>query len=299
MNSEREKKNSLFEEVATLESAEPSGVLEGFVAPATKGEIEQHRRSVLDMERELTEVLERLRASDCLKLIGDKTLSEFWDCSAVAAPFEQQLTLKQISQIKVSALLEKRSINPSKVEAMIAAIERALSGGLPAKQGSPSCSNESSSSNEPIMDRGVRKVVPLLSYFMCSGVSRAALILAGQVTVFLVSLLLSFALVNYIASIDLKNVVLWRNGPTVVERILLATTFFLCALVSSGVATKYSLVGRTERSVLFAAALIVVLSIFGLVYQYDLGWLAIFVGALFFGSFYGYRLAFRLKGARE
>ncbi|RIL11797.1 MAG: hypothetical protein DCC75_01635 [Proteobacteria bacterium] len=76
-------------------------------------------------ETKLTEILDKIRAHERFERCKSKRLEEFWDPAWPSAPFEQQLTVKQVSEMKVSNLLKKRSLSAAKVTAFMESLERA------------------------------------------------------------------------------------------------------------------------------------------------------------------------------
>ena len=57
-------------------------------------------------------------------LLSSKALKEFWDNSFPVAPFEEELTFKQLAMLEYENLIKKRSVTPEKMMAISIAIER-------------------------------------------------------------------------------------------------------------------------------------------------------------------------------
>ncbi len=74
----------------------------------------------------LSQTIERLKSSETLKEYAGKQLKEFWQKEYPPAPFEELFTLKQIAEINIDTFFKKRSVLPSKILGIIAAIEKAV-----------------------------------------------------------------------------------------------------------------------------------------------------------------------------
>lgn len=82
--------------------------------------------SSIEAEQKLEDAIYQLRRSPRFEELADCRLGDFWTDDAVSAPFEKSITFRQFSEMKVRALLEKRSFGPSKIVAVIAAVQKAL-----------------------------------------------------------------------------------------------------------------------------------------------------------------------------
>lgn len=97
----------------------PSG---GRRSPHTDGPV----LSSIQAERLLTDAVAALRVSPRFAEIRFARLGEFWRDDWARAPFEEALTFQQLADLKITALLEKRSFGHAKVLAVIGAIEHAI-----------------------------------------------------------------------------------------------------------------------------------------------------------------------------
>jgi hypothetical protein len=80
----------------------------------------------VEAEEKLESAFKKLKLSPRFPDICENRLADFWDRSHVAAPFEESLTFRQISEMKVRALLEKKSFGAAKINGILAAIEKAI-----------------------------------------------------------------------------------------------------------------------------------------------------------------------------
>jgi len=94
--------------------------------PPRFAQIEKPVLSSVEAEKKLTEALAALRSSPRFSTVRLSRLGDFWDGSWPRAPFEEALTLQQVADMKVQAMLEKRSFGPAKIVHVIKAIERAI-----------------------------------------------------------------------------------------------------------------------------------------------------------------------------
>ena len=118
------------------------------------------RVSSVEAEIKLTKALSKLRMSPRFPPIALNRLGDYWDPEWVRAPFEEALTLAQLSQLKPQTLLEKRSFTTQKLLHLVAAIDRALSdNGVEVAGTSPPLPNpaaieiarQSDTSNRPVI----------------------------------------------------------------------------------------------------------------------------------------------------
>ena len=82
--------------------------------------------SSVAQEQMLTDLLSELSGWPGLTVHGSKTLAECWTARHVRAPFEELLTLKQLSKMSVRSLLAKRSMTGEKITAIIEAVRNAM-----------------------------------------------------------------------------------------------------------------------------------------------------------------------------
>lgn len=124
--------------------------------------------SSVAQEQMLTELLGELSGWPGLVVHGGKTLAECWTTKEVRAPFEELLTLKQLSKMSVRSLLAKRSMTGEKIAAIIAAVRNAMTS-LPAAQskGTSQASSstsvaapEDSSLTKRLLDAALRELTP-------------------------------------------------------------------------------------------------------------------------------------------
>ncbi len=114
----------------------------------------QPTMSSVEAEQRLEEAMYRLRRSARFEELSEQRLGDYWDPRGVSAPFESSLTFRQFSEMKVRALLEKRSFGPEKIHAVLSAVQRALSDSA---ETAPSGASESAASAPEL-----RKDVPLV-----------------------------------------------------------------------------------------------------------------------------------------
>ncbi len=84
--------------------------------------------SSVEAERRLTDAISALKSAPNFHLIKFSRLGDFWQEGWQRAPFEEALTLQQITEMKVPVMLEKRSFGPTKIFNFVRAIERAVGG---------------------------------------------------------------------------------------------------------------------------------------------------------------------------
>lgn len=82
--------------------------------------------SSVEAEEKLESAIRRLRRSAVFDDIADNRLGDFWDKSLISAPFEESITFRQLVEMKVRALLEKRSFGPAKIQGVLKAVDNAL-----------------------------------------------------------------------------------------------------------------------------------------------------------------------------
>lgn len=77
----------------------------------------------------LLTTIENLKSSNALEAVAGKQLKDFWQKDFPPAPFEELFTLKQIAEIDIDTFFKKRSVLPSKILGIIAAVEKAITSG--------------------------------------------------------------------------------------------------------------------------------------------------------------------------
>jgi hypothetical protein len=75
------------------------------------------------VEQQLIEAFSRLSAAPHFDREKSRTLGEFWRPEWPKAPFEQCLTFGQLAHLKPETFIKKRSLGPSKIAAVVGAIE--------------------------------------------------------------------------------------------------------------------------------------------------------------------------------
>lgn len=138
----------------------------------------------VEAEKQLEESIQKLKRSPRFEHIADNRLGDFWDRELVSAPFEESITLRQLSEMKARTLLEKRSFGQKKILGVIRAIDTALganteqarASGIPAPVSVPesSASVETSADTPtlwPVLGRALAKhawaVLRLYEYQAC------------------------------------------------------------------------------------------------------------------------------------
>jgi hypothetical protein len=91
------------------------------------------RLSSVEAEQRLTAAITALRNAPDFHRIKLFRLGDFWDEGWPRAPFEEALTLQQITEMKVAVMLEKRSFNGVKILNVVHALERASASVTPSK----------------------------------------------------------------------------------------------------------------------------------------------------------------------
>ena len=100
------------------------GIIEG--KPSRFGSQNPQFGSV-EVEEKLQQALLKLQRAPQLALIGSNKLGAYWNREKFgSAPFEEVLSLQQLSAFKARTLLEKKTFSLTKASGMIAAIEAAL-----------------------------------------------------------------------------------------------------------------------------------------------------------------------------
>ena len=111
-------------------SAFPSdGPLQLFHKPTAVGKSRSIPGPVLssvESERLLIEGFDTIRNHPRIAEIGQRKLGEYWEADWLRAPFVEAMTFKQIAEMKLANLLEKRMINGDKIKGIILCIERVL-----------------------------------------------------------------------------------------------------------------------------------------------------------------------------
>jgi hypothetical protein len=80
----------------------------------------------LDAEQRFTEVFQRLKRTVQSSPQADEKIGTFWDPEWQRAPFEEELTLRQLASLTIDVLIKKKSFNPEKMTALAIALERGL-----------------------------------------------------------------------------------------------------------------------------------------------------------------------------
>ena len=80
----------------------------------------------IDAEAKFNEVFLRLKNEIADSPYKDRKVGSFWDEEWHRAPFEEELTLKQIASLSTDALVKKKSFDTDKMIALAIAVERAL-----------------------------------------------------------------------------------------------------------------------------------------------------------------------------
>lgn len=78
----------------------------------------------MEAARRLSDVLERIRGSAKFSSFSNTRLGRYWLKGWPRAPFEEELTIKQICELNVDVILRKKSLTPLKVGAIVTALER-------------------------------------------------------------------------------------------------------------------------------------------------------------------------------
>lgn len=79
-------------------------------------------------EELLDQAISRLARSAILQQLSQVRLGAFWDRKFGSAPFEESITFKQLSEMRASALIEKRSFGQRKIRGVLESVEKALVG---------------------------------------------------------------------------------------------------------------------------------------------------------------------------
>lgn len=271
-------------------SKDAASNLEAKLAPfPTKDEILAQRRSALDMEGELADAIDRLRENARLTEIAPVRLGNYWSPEMPRAPFEEEITFGQLSQMKASTILEKRGVTARRVEAILAAIELALKERKPEPVSKPADPVRAQSSQ--VSDHFLKRALPIVTHFMVTGAGKTLLRLFAEIFAFAIVLITLFAISSYLFAIDPRAALLSQTSDLVPRSALGLLLFFSATVIMLASCSKMSS-GRTEQSAIFSATLVVALFIWALIYELPLGWLGGYIVAVFLGSFLGYRLSF-------
>lgn len=81
----------------------------------------------IDAEQRFTDAFQRLKRTVQHTPNADQKIGTFWDPEWQRAPFEEELTLRQLASLTIDVLIKKKSFNPDKMVALALAIERGLS----------------------------------------------------------------------------------------------------------------------------------------------------------------------------
>lgn len=96
-------------------------------APVTVNEAVINREFALSEVRSmLASAIDELKAFPALSEISSKQLKDFWHKDYPPAPFEEVLTLKQMTTINIDTFFKKRSVVPAKILGIVAAINNAV-----------------------------------------------------------------------------------------------------------------------------------------------------------------------------
>lgn len=82
--------------------------------------------SSVQLELNLRHCLEALRSHANYQSIRRATIGSFWDPSWTPAPFEEALTIDQLSNMDLTVLFKKRMVNDKRITCIVMALERAL-----------------------------------------------------------------------------------------------------------------------------------------------------------------------------
>ncbi len=80
----------------------------------------------VEAEQRLHKAASAIKTSPLFPELQNKTLGDFWDSSWPRAPFEEAMTFKQFSELKMEMILKKKSFGPEKIMAVVNAANRAL-----------------------------------------------------------------------------------------------------------------------------------------------------------------------------
>jgi hypothetical protein len=83
----------------------------------------------IDAEQRFTDVFSRLKKTVQTSPNADEKIATFWDADWQRAPFEEELTLRQLASLTVDTLTKKKSFNTEKMIALALALERGLGDG--------------------------------------------------------------------------------------------------------------------------------------------------------------------------
>ena len=87
-----------------------------------------------DEAKKLLDTFSEFKASTAFDSLADCKLKEYWSDKSVQAPFIQDMTFRQIANLKVSHLLDKRSFSDQKLEGIVAAFTKALVSAVPGEK---------------------------------------------------------------------------------------------------------------------------------------------------------------------
>ena len=197
--------------------------------------------SSVDAERRLVECFARLRASPRFHLLQHGRVGDFWDPAWARAPFEESLTLRQLCDLRVSVLLEKRSFGTEKILNVIRAIDRALESEPPAD--SNSAPRATSPGQAPIEEKPhwcgleqpeAKAAVPIVNWieaeWLRAGVSSSPLALLLRALPFALSRRETAMLWLAQDSDEFGVAAVIREDPAVVRDVLRASLMKLAAL---------------------------------------------------------------------
>jgi len=94
--------------------------------------------SLVQLEQELVSLFARIKAHPSYEKFAAKTLGEFWDPTWLPAPFEEMLTIQQLSSLDVATLFKKKTVTENRTANVCQALQRILDAldGVSASHGS-------------------------------------------------------------------------------------------------------------------------------------------------------------------
>lgn len=96
------------------------------VTSAPSPKVEKGQRSSIEAERLLQKAFYKLAHAASFAAIADEEMGKYWDVSGVRDPFLEEITFRQLLNIRIEYLLEKHSFTDSKVTAILKTIDKAL-----------------------------------------------------------------------------------------------------------------------------------------------------------------------------
>lgn len=93
---------------------------------ASEDDSTERFQSSVQLELELRRLLGEIRAHPRYESVRRRTIGEFWDARWTPAPFEEALTLSQLTSLDLTVLFKKKMVSDSRIHNLCQALERVV-----------------------------------------------------------------------------------------------------------------------------------------------------------------------------